>query len=730
MDLTLFSHLVSLPKARDAFLHFGAWQGAEALHTESVDVGQVLTKAFISRARDAAEVQTMQGTNPLAMTAGLVTWKSSDDVERQAPLFLAMISLDETAKTIHRLSDFVLNRALLRRIAIEYPALAGSKDSFDALLGDVAVASPLGAVFERVAAAINVGAPVGGKPILKIEDECLVGVFDSARSVLERRLNLSVFPNLVDNPVVRLLALGAKATGKDRIVEGEFDPKGARSRPDEIQALAVKASLGGTSFVLEGPPGTGKTETIAAMVEVLSKQGKRVLVSAAMPGAVEVIGRRLRGVVRFVVWETRSGQIDIGDPGVKVESNKDWDIHIGTPLALTKELAADDKFDVLIIDEASQLRLSHALALCGHVGQIIVAGDSRQLQPRDADVDVVSESSLLARARLAGLPTIALERHYRSRHPSLIAWSDAFSYESKLKPNIGPYLLGDAGFEVVYLGATRRLMIGEVQINVEEAEAIAAECLKWARDGRRTVGVAALTQGQRDLIRETVERELGQAGLSAASAGPDNKFFSVEEPFFIRTAGAVQGEERDVMIVSLGVAPNAQGKISQHVGALSRPDGLAVANVLLSRARLRTVVYSSVLPWEINLAAMTPGMFLIASMLRMATVVGAPAKVIDEPIHDNFISDQWTTHRLEVEGEPVFGLVHRDAPDRYAVGVCFWEHLQHGQAINLLQASGWKMTFADISALHRRDFVLRRDIEEAMAAFVAANVKKSEQATV
>ena len=137
-------------------------------------------------------------------------------------------------------------------------------------------------------------------------------------------------------------------------------------------------------------------------------------------------------------------------------------------------------------------------------------------------------------------------------------------------------------------------------------------------EGRRTVGVAALTQGQRDLIRETVERELGKAGLSAESAGPDNQFFSKDEPFFIRTAGAVQGEERDVMIVSLGVAPNAEGKISQNTGALSRPDGLAVANVLLSRARLRTVVYSSVLPWEINLAAMTSGMFLIASMLRMA----------------------------------------------------------------------------------------------------------------
>ena len=328
--------------------------------------------------------------------------------------------------------------------------------------------------------------------------------------------------------------------------------------------------------------------------------------------------------MRFGISSLRPGQIDVGGPTKKVDARQaQFEVLIGTPLAITKDLPGDDRFDVLIVDESSQMRLSHALAVAGHATQLVVVGDSRQLQPQDREPGAVAEQSLLMRARMAGLPSVSLQAHYRSQHRSLIAWSNLFSYDSRLRPQTGPLLYGEAGFSVAYVAPGRRVQRGVAQVNVEEASRIAEECLRLARDGRRSVGVAAMTQAQRDLIRETVEERMEEAGISAATAGGGNRFFSKTEPFFIRTAGAVQGEERDCILISLGIAPDKDGRISQNIGVLSRPDGLALCNVMLSRSRLRTVVYCSIVPADLDLAAMTPASFLVASILRMGAIVGA-----------------------------------------------------------------------------------------------------------
>ena len=140
-----------------------------------------------------------------------------------------------------------------------------------------------GSIAERINAADD------SKPIVSIGDQSYVGVFNSSRSVLERRLNIRSYPGLEDNPIVLMLAHGTA----HQLSYAPYTPQGGRSRPDEVQTLAVRAALGGSSFILEGPPGTGKTQTIFEMVRALSASGKRVLVTAAMPGAIEVVGRRI-----------------------------------------------------------------------------------------------------------------------------------------------------------------------------------------------------------------------------------------------------------------------------------------------------------------------------------------------------------------------------------------------------------------------------------------------------
>ena len=199
------------------------------------------------------------------------------------------------------------------------------------------------------------------------------------------------------------------------IVSAELGDFAPRSQPDNAQLLAVKAALGGSSFIIEGPPGTGKTASIVAIAETLSKSGKRVLITAAMPGAVGVLGRRLIQYVGIVLCRTNPGDIDLGPSAGTVDLTKEKPkIVIGTPLAILSDILPDDRFDVLIVDESSQMRLSHALAIASHASQIIVAGDSSQLQPHDDVKGDDVELSLLASARNAGFPSIMLDNHYRS----------------------------------------------------------------------------------------------------------------------------------------------------------------------------------------------------------------------------------------------------------------------------------------------------------------------------
>ena len=311
------------------------------LHGESVEVGQGLTKAFLAEARDAAEVQIMQGTNPLAMTAGLVTWRSADGVG--APGAAVFAPWSSSTRRRRRSVGCRISSSTAR-------CCAASRWTFRVLAGRISTALDGEALAARRRRGLRQAARIGQRrrlgrrtADLRIDDVCLVGSFDSARSVPRAPAAICRrFPISRQEPSRRPAGAGApRRPAKTPIVEGEFDAQKARSRPDKTQALAVKASLGGTSFVVEGPPGTGKTQTIAAMVEALAKRVSAFWSRRRCRERSKSLGVGSPGRFLFGISSLRAGQIDVGrsrrqkiDPRIAKP-----DVVIGTPMALTKRLA-------------------------------------------------------------------------------------------------------------------------------------------------------------------------------------------------------------------------------------------------------------------------------------------------------------------------------------------------------------------------------------------------------
>ena len=200
IDLSLHAHLVSLPKNRDAFLRLGAWEGAELLHGEFVDVGQGLTKAFLAEASDAAEVQVYAGHQPVGDDGGLGDlavgrWRGAPG---------ATVSRHGRAGRGDQDDPSAVGFRLERRAAAPHRAgfsgVAGSGDSFDALLARRRLRFAARRALRPAAGGDQCRRAGRRQADLAGRRRLLVGSFDSARSVLERRLNLKAFPDLESKP--------------------------------------------------------------------------------------------------------------------------------------------------------------------------------------------------------------------------------------------------------------------------------------------------------------------------------------------------------------------------------------------------------------------------------------------------------------------------------------------------------------------------------------------------
>lgn len=279
-------------------------------------------------------------------------------------------------------------------------------------------------------------------------------------------------------------------------------------------------------------------------------------------------------------------------------------VFLMSPLSVASYLPPGGvQFDLVIFDEASQVRPVDALGALLRGGQAVVVGDSQQLPPTtffdkliepgggEEDDDAPADlESVLGLFRARGAPERTLRWHYRSRHESLITVSNRLFYEDRLvvfpSPDLGREARGlvfhhlpDTFYEP---GASRRRNRGE-------AQAVARAVLEHARTRPElSLGVAAFNLSQAQAVLDEVERLRRQD----PSCEP---FFAAhpEEPFFVKNLENVQGDERDVIFISVGYGRTQDGTLSHNFGPLNQEGGQRRLNVLISRAKHRCEVFAN-----------------------------------------------------------------------------------------------------------------------------------------
>lgn len=422
-------------------------------------------------------------------------------------------------------------------------------------------------------------------------------------------------------------------------------------------------------------------------------------------------------------------------------------VFLMSPMSVAAYLAPEGpRFDLVIFDEASQVRPVDALGALARAQRAVVVGDSKQMPPSrfferlldsgdllDGEANVTADlESVLGLFVAAGATPCMLRWHYRSRHPSLVAVSNHLFYGDGLtlfpSPVRDPAAEGDLGLTLRHL-PDAIYDRGGTRTNAVEAEAVAEAVLAHAATSpERTLGVVAFSTAQMEAIQEAIERRRRTAIDAEA-------FFAahVHEPFFVKNLENVQGDERDVVLISVGYGRTADGRVYPQFGPLNLDGGERRLNVLITRARRRCVVFTNLEPEAIDLsrtgAAGVAALRTFLAYARDGHLSTAPARGrVEAPFEDALAA------ALEARGHAVhrrvgdagcavaLAVLDPERPERYLLGVDCDSALGGLRARDrvrlrpaVLRGLGWHLHRVWAAAWHRDAAAAMARIEAALA---------------
>ena len=357
-----------------------------------------------------------------------------------------------------------------------------------------------------------------------------------------------------------------------------------------------------------------------------------------------------------------------------------------SPQSVSQYITMDfPKFDLVIFDESSQITTCKAIGALGRAKNAVIAGDRRQLPPTsffqkkiesEDDDEMVDIDSFLDDCLSLNMPETYLEWHYRSRHESLIAFSNRTFYENRMltfpSPNDQETRVG-----IRWTGGTYERGKRD---NPVEAKAVVEEIRRRVMDDdlcKQSIGVVAFSISQQNCIEDMFDEMKSK----------DDKLYQrvndMPEPIFIKNLETVQGDEKDVIMFSIGYGPTADGTVPQNFGPINRDGGGRRLNVAVSRARSEMVVFTSMRSTDIKVTPMSKsGVVNLKDFLMFAengghfpgrtqnipsegdsSIIGDIASALSEHGYQSHFGVGSSEFKVDV------AVVDPDDPDEYLLGI-------------------------------------------------------------